>query len=305
MAPSPVAVVPADDAPARDAPAGDGSPSSGSTVPTVRRLRFEWPEDLDPDWTPRTPELACVANAVSMLMPHVEPYVVDAVRAELDHLDDDLRAEAEAWVAQESAHHGAHARFNRILLARRPALRRVDGWMAAAYRLLRRRSSRFALAYAAGAETVAFMVARWVDRRSSTLFRGADRTATTLFLWHLAEEVEHKSVAFDVHRARGGGRLGFAWGMTVAMVMMAVFTVLGTLVGLAGARRLWRPSAHLRMLGWSLGFWFELGPAMAGAALAGHHPSRMTDPAFLPTWLRSYDPVTRTMPEWSMDVVRP
>ena len=273
------------------------------TVPTVRRVRFEWPEDLDPDWSPRQPELACVANAVSMLMPHVEPYVVRSVRTVLDDLDGDLRVEAEAWVAQETAHHGAHARFNRILLARRPSLRRVDRWMATSYRWLARRSDRFGLAYAAGFETVAFMVARWVDKRSSTLFRGADRTATTLFLWHLAEEVEHKSVAFDVHRARGGGRASFALGMVTAMLMTAWFTILGTLVGLVASRRILNPMAHIRLLGWSIGFWFELGPAMLGAALAGHHPSAMADPVFLPTWLRSYDPVTRTMPEWSMDLV--
>ncbi|HEU5152852.1 MAG TPA: metal-dependent hydrolase [Iamia sp.] len=269
----------------------------------VRRLRFEWPEDLDPDWSPQQPELACVANAVSMLMPHVEPYVVRSVRAVLDDLDEPLRSEAATWVDQETAHHGAHARFNRILLARRPSLRRVDRWMATTYRWLDRRSGRFGLAYAAGAETVAFMVARWVDRRLSSLFRGADRTATTLFLWHLAEEVEHKSVAFDVHRARGGGRLSYAGGMVTTMVMMAWFTTLGTLFGLAANRRILHPGAHLRMLAWSLGFWFELGPAMAGAVVAGHHPSAMADPPFLPTWLRSYDPATRTMPEWSMDLV--
>ncbi|HEX7135519.1 MAG TPA: metal-dependent hydrolase [Iamia sp.] len=272
-------------------------------APLVRRVRFEWPEDLDPDWSPQQPELACVANAVSMLMPHAEPYVVRSVKTALDDLDGPLRAEAETWVAQETAHHGAHARFNRILLARRPSLRRVDRWMATTYRWLGRRSNRFGLAYAAGFETVAFMVARWVDKRSSYLFRGADRTATTLFLWHLAEEVEHKSVAFDVQRARGGGRFSFAVGMVAAMLMTAWFTMLGTLVGLAASRRILNPIAHLRMLGWSIGFWFELGPAMAGAALAGHHPSAMADPAFLPTWLRSYDPVTRTMPLWSMDLV--
>ncbi len=271
--------------------------------PEVRRLRFEWPEDLDPDWSPRHPELATVANAVSLLMPHVEPYVVRSVRGVLDDLDEPLRSEAEAWVGQETAHHGAHARLNRILLEKRPILRPVDRWMAATYRFLGRRSGRFGLAYAAGAETVAFMVARWVDRRSSTLFRGADPTAATLFLWHLAEEVEHKSVAFDVHRARGGGRLSYAAGMVTAMLVMAWFTMLGTLAGLVANRRILHPGAHLQMLTWSLGFWFELGPAMAGAVVAGHHPSDLADPVFLPVWLRSYDPVTRTMPEWSMDVV--
>ena len=270
---------------------------------TVRRLRFEWPDDLDPDWTPLTPELASVANAVSLLMPHAEPYVVDVVRAELPHLDEPLAEEAAAWIGQETAHHGAHHRFNRTLVARRPALDRVDRWAATTFGWLARRSSRFGLAYAAGFETLAFTVARWVDRRSSTLFRGADPVPTTLFLWHLAEEVEHKTVAFDVHRARGGGRVSLAVGMVTAMLVTAWFTLLGTLVGMAASGRIWRPSAHAQMAVWTFGFTFELLPALAASLVSGHHPTSMADPAWLSVWLQSYDPETRTMPEWSLSVV--
>ncbi len=286
--------------------AGPG-PATGTApvAPMVRRIRFEWPEHFDPDWTPAQPELACVANAVSLLMPHVEPYVVGSVRSALPPLEDPLRAEAEAWIGQESAHHGAHARFNRLLLARRPGLARVDRWTARLFDWLDRRSTRFGLAYAAGAETIAFLVARWVDRRASALFRGADPEATTLFLWHLAEEVEHKTVAFDVHRATGGRRLGYAVGMAAALAVMAWSTLLGTAVGLAGVHRLRYPSTHLRMAAWTLSLTFELLPSLAGTLFGGHHPAALADPVWLPTWLRSYDPVTRTMPLWALDIVDP
>ncbi|HYI60982.1 MAG TPA: metal-dependent hydrolase [Acidimicrobiales bacterium] len=296
VAPAPPAPEPAPDPAAPVAPAG----------PTVRRLRFEWPADLDPDWTPQRPELACVANAVSLLMPHAEPYVAGAVRDALPDLPDDLRAEAEAWIGQETAHHGAHQRLNRVLVARRPALARIERWIGRSFvALARRRGRRFALGYAAGFEALAFVAARWVDRRAHDLLRGADVVPATLFLWHLAEEVEHKEVAFDVHRAAGGTRRSLALGTGVAVVAMAWFTVLGTLVGLARSGRLWRPVAHWRLLCWSFGFLFELLPTLAATLLAGHHPSRMADPVWLPVWLRSYDPATRTMPAWSMDIVRP
>jgi predicted metal-dependent hydrolase len=267
-------------------------------------MRFAWPEDLDPVWTPRAPELSAVANAVSLLMPHAEPFVADAVRRALPGLDGEVRAEAEAWIGQETAHQGAHARLNRILVARQPALARVERWMAGTFRWLGRRSHRLALGYAAGFEALAFVAARWVDRRAADLFRGAEPVPATLFLWHLAEEVEHRSVAFDVHRAAGGTRRTLAAGAALAVAVMALFTVLGTLVGLAGSRRLWHPAAHGRMLVWSFGFLFELLPTLASTLLAGHHPSSLAEPAWLPVWLRSYDPATRTMPEWSMDVVR-
>ena len=54
----------------------------------VRRVRFSWPDDLDPVWTRREPDLAIAANAVSLLMPHMEPYVVASVRAQLPALRD-------------------------------------------------------------------------------------------------------------------------------------------------------------------------------------------------------------------------
>lgn len=273
---------------------------------TVRRMQFAWPADLDPDWTPRVPELACVANAVSLLMPHAEPFVAGAVRTALPGLDAELRSEAETWIGQETAHHGAHARLNRILAARSPALGRIDGWMARVFAGLGHRlPHRFALGYAAGFEALAFMAARWVDRRADQLFRGAEVVPTTLFLWHLAEEVEHKEVAFDVHRAAGGSRASLAVGTALAVTVMAAFTVLGTLAGLIRTGRVWRPSAHGRLLAWTIGFTFELLPALASTLLAGHHPSRLADPVWLPVWLRSYDPVTRTMPVWSLSVIDP
>ena len=35
----------------------------------------------------------------------------------------------------------------------------------------------------------------------------------TMFLWHLAEEVEHKTVAFDVYQAVDGSKLRYAASM--------------------------------------------------------------------------------------------
>src|SRR5690606_31609371 len=107
-----------------------------------------------------------------------------------------------------------------------------------------------------------------------------------------------------VHRASGGGRAGYSLGLVAALVVMAWSTLLGTIIGLAGAGRLHRPSTHWRMLVWTLSFTFDLLPALAGALFRDHHPRDMADPAWLPTWLSTYDPGTRTMPEWSLDLVR-
>lgn len=281
-----------------------------STAIPTRRVRFAWPDDQRPVWTPRTPELAIAANAVSLMMPHVEPYIVGTVRratandpsggAVLDLADQpELAAAAAAYVHQEAQHHAQHRRFNDQLVGHYPALARVERLLGRFYAFLRRRSIRFGLAYAAGAETIAFVAARWIDRRQS-LLRDADPTAATLFLWHLAEEVEHKEVAFDLYQAAGGGRLRHAWGTIVAALAMFVGVVLGGLVMLHGERRLFSPRAHVRLAGWSLSFIFVAVPMMVVATLPGHHPRDLADPPGLAHWLDHLDPETGTVPEWAL-----
>lgn len=267
-----------------------------------RRVRFTWPDDLDPVWTPRVPELALAANAVSLLMPHAEPYVVASVRsaaADLAESHPELAADALAYAAQEAQHHGQHQRFNDLVVARYPGLDRIDRAMRWTFTRLRRRSTRFGLAFASGFETIAFVAARWVDKHQS-LLRDADPTATTLFLWHLAEEVEHKEVAFDVYQASGGGRLRLAWATTVAALVLAIGSCAATLVMLKGSGRLFSPASHLRLVGWSLSFVFAALPVAILATLPGHHPRDLADPAGLEHWLDQLDPDTARVPEWAL-----
>lgn len=268
----------------------------------VRRVRFTWPDDLEPVWTPRTPELAIAANAVSMLMPHAEPYVVATTKAALDEgfvTDAGLVEEARAYVAQEAQHHGQHRRFNDLLIARYPGLQRTDRMIAWAFARLRARSTRFGLAFAAGFETIAFVSARWVDKHMG-LLRDAEPTAATMFLWHLAEEVEHKRVAFDVYQASGGGRLRYAWAMWVAGWILALGSLIGTISMLRAEHRLFSPFAWLRLVGWSLSFIFVAMPVMVISALPGHHPEDLADPAGLEHWLDHLDPDTSTVPDYAL-----
>jgi len=164
---------------------------------------------------------------------------------------------------------------------------------------LRGRSARFGLAFAAGFETIAFVSARWVDGHQR-LLRYAEPTAATLFLWHLAEEVEHKEVAFDVYQAAGGGCLLYAWATAVAGVFMAVASLAGAWTMLAGEKRLFSPTAHLRLLGWSVSFIFSALPIMVVSALPGHHPRDLVNPAGLDHWLDHLDPDTSSVPEWAL-----
>jgi len=265
----------------------------------VRTVAFEYPDDLQLGWNPSLPEAACAANAISLLMPHVEPYFVKSVRATLDDLDEPVRARTEAYMRQELQHHRQHRRFNDLLALQCPQVRRLEAIFRRVYGWFgRTRTRRFNVAFAAGSETIAFGIAKWIDRHADTLFDRADPVVTTLFLWHLAEEVEHKTAAFDVFEATDGSRRRYAWATTVSAVLLLAFTVLGSLVMLRSLRRLRYPVTWFRLTRWAISLSFTLLPALAASALPGHHPSELNDPPFLTQWLRGYDPVTATMPLW-------
>ena len=253
-------------------------------------MAFTYPDDLPLAWHPTMPELACAANSISLLMPYVEPYLVRSIRAAVPQLDEPLRTQTQAYLKQELAHHVQHRQFNDLLAAQCPSIRRLERWMRRAYGWLgRRRSARFNVAFAAGSETLAFGIARWVDGNVGTLFDGADPDAAALYLWHLAEEVEHKTAAFDVFEATDGSRLRYSVATATSLAMLIAFSFVGTLLMLRSAKRLRYPVAWFRLVRWSLSLAFSLLPMVAVSCLPGQHPSRLSDPVYLTQWLRGLD----------------
>ncbi len=290
-----------------DAPIDAMSPSPATAVKglTIRDMGFTYPDDFDPRWNPRVPEFAMVANAVSLLMPHAEPYVVSSSRAALAQMGDDpldptnLVNRTRSYIRQEAQHHAEHRRFNTVV-ARRYRTKLLERMMAATFRSLKRRSSSFGIAFAAGFETVAFVVARWVDTRMHTLLPeigklGPDglpndddaNVAANLFVWHLAEEAEHRSIAYEVHQRTGGTQLAYTGAMIVSFVILGIFTSLGILTMLIRDRRILHPLAWFRLLGWTLSFLFNAVPLMAVTCLSGHEPADLLDPPNLMAWLAS------------------
>jgi len=247
-------------------------------------------DHLDPAWNPRYPELAYAVDGVSLLMPYAEPYFVRTVRAAIPDLEPELADTAAAFCRQEARHHGEHRRFNDLLAEGRPGVARLERWMDRTYgHLERRRSARFSLAFAAASETIAFSIARWADRHHHELFDDVDPTTAELFQWHLAEEVEHKSVAHDVYAAVDGSKLRYSLAAATTFSILAWFTILTVLTLLFGSGRWRSPGCWLRLVRWAFLIGFLTLPDLVSSCLPGHHPSDLVDPPGLQSWLRSRD----------------
>lgn len=260
-------------------------------MPTLPQRQRAWtyPEDLNPVWTPAYPELACTANAVSLLMPYAEPFVVRVSARQIPDLPPELAQQVEGYVRQESTHHAEHHRFNQIVTGQMRGLSPILRIADRAYRSLDNRSDEFGVAFAAGFESVAFAAARWVDGRADQLFTGADPNATMLFMWHLSEEVEHKSVANALMRHMEVSRLKYLGAALLSAFYLAALSLPLTLVMLYHARRLHRPGTHLRLFAWTYTFLLELVPDLVLSLRKSHTPDQFADPVNLRNWLTAYD----------------
>lgn len=256
---------------------------------TNRKATFRYPEETDAQWTPARPEFSWAANALSLMMPHIEPYFVRSMRRVLPQLEPNLAETVRVYMAQESAHHGQHRSFNQILCRQYPKLKPVDNTLRRFFGWLSSRSQPFNLAFTAASETIAYAIARWAAKRRTILFSGADPVVSSMFIWHLAEEVEHKSVAFDVNKEVGGGTFRYIQGLVSAISVWVVFVLIGLVVMGVSDRRVFYPVAWFRLTWWAITFSFDLLTASVLSTLPGHDPRNLVDPLWYEVWLREYD----------------
>lgn len=173
---------------------------------TVRQMDFHFPDELDPVVVPGEPEESFQLVAFSLLLPYLEPYLIRTMKEARKRVTDpELVADLEHFNAQEGHHFRQHTRFNETI--RRPRfaeLERYERELEADYRrFTKTKSLRFNLAFAEGFEALTTAVALYSFARGSAV--KAPACFRDLWAWHLAEELEHRTVAFDVYEHVCGG----------------------------------------------------------------------------------------------------
>jgi predicted metal-dependent hydrolase len=175
----------------------------------VRKPRWTFPDDLDDIFAGPDLAEACFRAAFSLTLPHLEPYLIRTYRNLEDRISDRwLAAEVRSFCAQEAQHHRNHAQVNRIIRERlgpttAAALLTIEHELERDYRTFTaERSVRFNTAYAEAFE--AMTCAMGITRLSETPTVERFGPWQQLWAWHLAEEIEHRTVAFDVYHHLGG-----------------------------------------------------------------------------------------------------
>jgi predicted metal-dependent hydrolase len=171
----------------------------------VRKVDLDF-SDAKVYWNPADPEYCQLLNAISSMLPDLEGLLIKAVRAAQEQLPEgtaeQFRTEVRTFVSQEGRHSRLHKRFNDMLVA--------DGYdflppmqkkMAADFDRIFARGPKFALAYSEGFETFGPLVSSFFFERAGVLMADWDEPTTYLWLWHFAEEYEHRTVCNYLYRA--------------------------------------------------------------------------------------------------------
>lgn len=190
----------------------------------VRRLLVDMEQPIARHWCGGDAFRTALFNALSMSFPFGEQFFIDSVRDGFKALPPEkqerFRAEVQGFVGQEATHRRLHALYNAHL--EKQGL--VNEWEPRARKRLKQlegQDVRHWLGVTAANEHFTAILADFM-LHNPDLLGEEDERLKTLWLWHSAEESEHKCTAFDLYQALDGSHAWrVRWMKTVTMFFLA------------------------------------------------------------------------------------
>ncbi|WP_405489998.1 metal-dependent hydrolase [Nocardia sp. NBC_00511] len=271
--------------------------TSPMPYPKVRRMRFRFgePEPMAHQFVQGDIPLTHLIAVLSGAFPPGEESFIRSVRKFSGDLTDPvLKKRVAGFIGQEAVHGQQHRRLNDQLIANGfpivrlftfgPGAARERGVIAVENLVPRQ----VHLAFTAAAEHYTATLAKRVLGTQEIQDIPGDPEVWNLLNWHAFEELEHKSVAFDVYRAAGGQeavRIGVMAGMYVLTLPVVS---LGVFASILSDPRSWRPlkvarqSIRLARGPIVKGLLAEMRPYMR----PGFHPDDIDTETLLEQWRR-------------------
>ncbi len=193
---------------------------------TIRVRKIDLPfadAEIPRWWMHGNPVLTHFANGLNLLFPPGERFFIRSVKHYLDRIDDpELRARVQAFFGQEGRHGHEHERYNRVLERQGYELKRfLKLYDRVAFGMIEPRFPSI-LRLSATAALEHFTASMAEMALTTPFLEGAHPVMRKLLRWHAAEEIEHKSVAFDVLQ-----RVDPRYSVRVAGLVIATTQLLG------------------------------------------------------------------------------
>jgi predicted metal-dependent hydrolase len=208
----------------------------------VRRLLIDLEQPVARHWCSGDAFLTAWFNALSMSFPVGEQFFIDSVRDGFkvlpSSLQDRFHDEVQGFVGQEATHRRLHALFNQHIEQHGLS----NTWEPRARKrlaLLQGGDARHGVAITAANEHFTALFAHWLLSHSQVL-DGSEPRLRMLWLWHSAEEAEHRCTAFDMYQALGGNHAWRVKWMRRVTVIFLTDTLRQTALNLQADGTLWR-----------------------------------------------------------------
>ena len=188
-------------------------------------------------------------NGLSVLFPEGERFFIKSVLSYRPSISDPkLLQDIKAFAAQEAQHTLVHEAMNNLAAKHGYPIDELEDMLRTRLRQFNEHgktnklAKRAALATTVCMEHFTAILAFQVLQNGDEMLAGLHPSVRTLFEWHALEETEHKSVAFDVYQATGGGafflRAAMLWA-TLAFLIGGLYNIV-VLLKPAGNLKKWR-----------------------------------------------------------------
>lgn len=167
----------------------------------VRNVRHDLAESLRGYWYGGDPGITAFYNTLSIIFPHAEKMVIDSVKHYESAIEDpELKAEIKGLVGQEAVHMREHFVYNKALEAVGVDVEACEKPFLDYMNMLReKRSPEMCLAMTCAIEHYTAMMAGRLLEEPDYLKANAPKEQFDMWMWHAAEETEHKGVAYNVY----------------------------------------------------------------------------------------------------------
>ena len=207
----------------------------------VRRAAFDHTALVDRHLVDDDLMLSHLAAVMSAAIPAGEEFVIEVVRRHRKGLEPALRRDTNALIGQEQLHSDEHRAFNEALGRLGYPVGLIGRASQVAKALGLRLPVRLQLAMVASIEHFTATLAEHVLATDHMLITWGDTAAREFISWHLFEELEHRSIAFDVMRAAGVSERERQLGMRLTLAIYGPVVIGGMILSLATDPATYRP----------------------------------------------------------------
>ncbi|MCX4166291.1 MULTISPECIES: metal-dependent hydrolase [Paraburkholderia] len=259
-------------------------------------IDFGFDESIPRHWFDNDPYKSRFLDGLQISFPEGERFFISSVRAVRHRIKDrQLIQQVKDFTRQEGQHGMAHIRYNEILVKQGMPVEKLSSIHKHLIDEMKARVSEdYSVAITAAVEHFTASLADSFFARK-VVTKGMEPRMRALWAWHAIEEMEHKSVVFDVmtsvtrisYRSRIGAMLLVIWQLNR---ITGYFT--DQMLKADGFNWIERRMLKLKNLGWLYGFngvKSRMIPGIVRYMLPGFHPSKIANLHNYPSWVAEYE----------------